>query len=323
MSWTLSSLDMTTNDTSILHVSVYYNRAFLCLQHQNDTQKPTFIEATWPENLIGVKPKIFPSESQFKKRSGKCRGIQQGKATDIDEKGRLWLIDEGTDKCAPKIFVYDLLYFNEEVHFMAFDLLLGKKFSKIVVDPVQCENGDTRAYISLYGQDYLLVYSMNERKIGKLKFTNEYIQPSKSLSFTEMLITQQKDQMYITDSSTGNLYSMNLTPIRYLNFSIVESKKMSIRSPLTYIGALLGPAKSLTSNSDGVVLYIIPKFSTVVMWDPRTPLTAEWHEVIYQTTDDLSQILCGQKGSVYVINEKVVKITRTGNWKHAVKIHVA
>lgn len=115
MSWTLSSLDMSTNGTSILHVSVYYNRAFLCLQHENDTQKPTFIEATWPENLIGVKPKIFPSESQFKKRSGKCRGVQKAKATDIDEKGRLWLIDEGTDQCAPKIFVYDLLYFNEEV----------------------------------------------------------------------------------------------------------------------------------------------------------------------------------------------------------------
>ena len=115
ISWTLSSLDMSTNGTSILHVSVYYNRAFLCLQHQNDTQKPTFIEATWPENLIGVKPKIFPSESQFKKRSGKCRGVQKAKATDIDEKGRLWLIDEGTDQCAPKIFVYDLLYFNEEV----------------------------------------------------------------------------------------------------------------------------------------------------------------------------------------------------------------
>jgi len=53
---------------------------------------------------------------------------------------------------------------------MAFDLLLGKKFSKIVIDPVECENGDTRAYISLYGEDYLLAYSMNERKIGKLKF---------------------------------------------------------------------------------------------------------------------------------------------------------
>lgn len=116
-SWTLSPLGMTLNSTSIIHVSVYYNRAFLCLEHQNFTNLPTFVEATWPENLIGVKPKIFPNESEFKKRTGKCRGIQQAKCTDIDEKGRLWMIDEGNEKCAPKIFVYDLLYFNEEVSF--------------------------------------------------------------------------------------------------------------------------------------------------------------------------------------------------------------
>lgn len=54
---------------------------------------------------------------------------------------------------------------------MTFDLLLSKRFSKIIVDPLQTENGDTRAYISLYEEDYLLVYSMNERKVGKLKFT--------------------------------------------------------------------------------------------------------------------------------------------------------
>lgn len=115
---------------------------------------------------------------------------------------------------------------------------------------------------------------------------------------------------------------MNLTPIRYLNFSIIEAKKLSIRSPLTHIGTLLGPAKAMTMNPNGIVLYIIPKFSTVVMWDPRTPLTAEWHEIIYQTSSDLSQILCGQKGSVYVVSENVAKVSKTGKWKHSIKIHM-
>jgi hypothetical protein len=107
---------MDLNSTSVIHVSVYYNRAFLCLKHNTDElTHSTIIEASWPENLIGVKPKIFPSESNYLNRVGRCRGIQQAKSTDIDEKGRLWLIDEGTAKCSPKLFVYDLLYFNEEV----------------------------------------------------------------------------------------------------------------------------------------------------------------------------------------------------------------
>lgn len=72
------------------------------------------------------------------------------------------------------------------------------------------------------------------------------------------------DLMYVADTITGNLYSLNLTPIRFLNFSIIESKKLSIRSPLTFIGSLLGPPKDLRLNSKGSLFYIIPKFSTVV-----------------------------------------------------------
>lgn len=137
-----------------------------------------------------------------------------------------------------------------------------------------------------------------------------------------MVIAPTLDMMYISDTTTGNLYSLNLTPIRYLNFSMMDSKKLSIRSPLTFIGSLLGPPKAITINPSGSMFYIIPKFATVVTWGPRTPLTAEWHEVIYQTTGNLSQLLCGQKGSVYVISENVVKIGRDGREKHSIKIHM-
>lgn len=153
-------------------------------------------------------------------------------------------------------------------------------------------------------------------------YRNDLIQPTKTLSFSEMVIASKMDMMYIADSTNGNLFSLNLTPIRYLNFSMMESKKLSIRSPLTFIGSLLGPPKAVTINTHGLMFYIIPKFSTVVTWDPRTPLTAEWHEVIYQTTGNLSQLLCGQKGSVYVISEEVVKTGKNGREKHAVKIHM-
>lgn len=116
-SWTLSSLNITAS-SSVVHVSVYYGRAFLCLRHAAvDSHLPTLIEATWPENMIGVKPKVFPSETLHSRRIGKCKGVKQAEATDIDEHGRLWMIDSGTNSCSAKIVVYDLLYFNDEVSF--------------------------------------------------------------------------------------------------------------------------------------------------------------------------------------------------------------
>jgi hypothetical protein len=54
----------------------------------------------------------------------------------------------------------------------------------------------------------------------------------------------------------------------------------------------------------------------------RTPLLAEWHEIIYQSGGNLTQLLCGKRGSVYVISEKVIKVGRNGREKHSVKIHV-
>lgn len=110
-SWTLSNLNISTTD-QLIGVSVYYNRAFLCLRSSNNETIPSLVEASWPENSIGSRPKIFPSETQHRQ---KCRNVQQAKATDIDGKGRLWVVDEGTTFCAPKLFIYDLLYFNEEV----------------------------------------------------------------------------------------------------------------------------------------------------------------------------------------------------------------
>lgn len=139
-----------------------------------------------------------------------------------------------------------------------------------------------------------------------------------------MVITPQMDQMYISDTKTGNLYSMNLAPVRYLNFSTFNNdlRKLSIRSPLTFIGTLLGGPKSLTINSKGILIYIIQKYSAVVYWDPKTPLSAEWHEVLYQTTNELIQILCGNKGNIYVISQNVARITSDGRWKHSVKLNL-
>lgn len=59
------------------------------------------------------------------------------------------------------------IFRNEEIQLQAFNLKT-QQFSGIVVDTKN--EDDARAYLSLYGEEYLLIYSMNEKKFGKLKF---------------------------------------------------------------------------------------------------------------------------------------------------------
>jgi hypothetical protein len=59
-----------------------------------------------------------------------------------------------------------------------------------------------------------------------------------------------------------------------------------------------------------------------VSWDTRTPLKAEWHEVIYQSEINLVQLLAGKRGSIYAISSEVLKLDRNGRHKHFLKIHI-
>lgn len=45
-----------------------------------------------------------------------CNGIVQAKCTAIDEKlAHLWVLDEGSTNCSPKLIAYDILKQNDEV----------------------------------------------------------------------------------------------------------------------------------------------------------------------------------------------------------------
>lgn len=106
------------NDYVITHVSVFYVRSFLTIQSRwNSTQKApiTLIESTWPENLLPIQPRVFPSDLSHAKTVCDCNGIIQSVSTAIDRNGFLWLIDNGSIYCPPKLIVYNLMKLNIEV----------------------------------------------------------------------------------------------------------------------------------------------------------------------------------------------------------------
>jgi hypothetical protein len=78
----------------------------------------------------------------------------------------------------------------------------------------------------------------------------------------------------------------------------------------------------LSIHPKGYIFYILQRDGAIVMWDPRTPLLAEWHEVIYQNSFNLTQLLFGQKGNIYAISENAVRNNYDGKVKHCVKVSI-
>lgn len=78
---------------------------------------PTLIESTWPENLLPMRPIVFPNWSAHGNTTpnARCTTITQTIGTDVDKMGRLWVLDNGGCICPPKLIAYNLLKRNEEV----------------------------------------------------------------------------------------------------------------------------------------------------------------------------------------------------------------
>lgn len=67
------------------------------------------------------------------------------------------------------------------------------------------------------------------------------------------------------------------------------------------IGRLLGPPKSLKTDPNGNLYYIIPRDNAIVRWNGHRPIKAERHDVIFQISGDLVQIIFGARGSVWAV----------------------
>lgn len=98
-----------------MHIS--YNK-FFCI---NVHTVPTLIEASWPENLISVRPRIFSEDPtiRFIRPGLVCDDIISARVTEIDRKGNLWVLDDGGRHvgrdCLPKLSIHSLLLLNERV----------------------------------------------------------------------------------------------------------------------------------------------------------------------------------------------------------------
>lgn len=317
LGWDLSSLNIT--NFSILHVSLYCNRAFLCIEHEQSSKKfpvkfapATLIEAQWPETLPGLIPRVFGEEITWLRPHLACDNIIAAQATDIDKRGNLWILDNGGrykgTACAPKLSIHSLIFLNDRLHVHEFPELKKARFSSITLDPdPMIDEFDTRAYITFHNRNYLMIYSFKDKRYAKLKFeSNEVLYP-RPPTITEVVVTRA-DVMYLMDGDNGLLYSINTEPFRYTPILAMENRigrTVTLRVPLHFVGRLLGKAYGLALHPRDKIFYILPRDGAVASWNPILPLSAEFHDIVYQSNSTIGQVVFGWRGHTFAVSRNL------------------
>ena len=165
--WDLYHLDI--KDFTVNHVLIYNSRAIISIASTNKKKEiPSLIEVPFPENTK-TKAKAILNSPIF--GADDCDYVVRSVSTNIDQQGRLWILDNGSRNCSPKILVYNLGYRFYRLRYQSLKLYENRTFSSILIDPKVAVNGDVKAFISLKNEDFLLVYSLLGEKIAKLEFS--------------------------------------------------------------------------------------------------------------------------------------------------------
>ncbi|XP_055621916.1 uncharacterized protein LOC129765538 [Toxorhynchites rutilus septentrionalis] len=290
--WDLSTIGI--NEFSVKHVSLYKSRAFLTI----DSVNASLVEASWPENKPGLRPRILSGNTN--ELSESCEGLTSVIGTDVDPVARLWILDRGDTaaNCNPKLIIRSLIIAGSKE--IRYDFSASNRvLLSIVVDPIQAMDGDTRAFVTLEDTDYVLFFSLFKRAVGKMKFERKDLSPIKPISLSEVAVNQ--NQLYISDSLTGRLFSLPIKTIRQLNFPEEGVQKMILKTKVNYLGRLLGRASGLKLDLRDNLYYIIPRDGAVVKWKPGLSLKAENHLVIFQREINVSQVILGVAGKAWIV----------------------
>uniref|UniRef100_A0A182JYU4 Uncharacterized protein n=1 Tax=Anopheles christyi TaxID=43041 RepID=A0A182JYU4_9DIPT len=311
-SWDLRSIGI--DRFRVRHVSLYHSRAFLTIESSN----VSLVEASWPENIGYQWFRVLSSDRD--ERS--CRGLTNVLGTDIDRLARLWVLcgqpalNEGT--CPPKLVIRSLLSPGTgEIQHRFPRADHEQRFHAIVVDPVPASDGDTRAIITLFDQDYVLLYSLFKRSIGKLQFQKSDHTSLHPISLSEA--TVNLNRLYVADTVSDRLFALPIRNLRQLAFPEDGVRKIIMKTNVTYLGRLLGRPAGLTLDSRDNLLYVLQRDGAIVKWTPGRSLKAENHRVILQQGTNITQIILGIAGKAWAVSGEYIS---EESRRHCMKIVV-
>lgn len=330
LAWNFAALNVSNDDVTILHVSVFYLRAFISVKSDVEEWKsgskenckvlskssykkrfffsvPTLVEAIWPETVLSAAVQPFATRRFHhltKRRSSTCRKLVQSHRTAVDPRGNIFILDNGSEdsQCPPKLIV--LSFFNQEIQKLHLNSYKSNSFTDLILDTKSnsvIRMNATRAYLSVLDKDYILAYYLVHNNVRKLKIQPSHIDvfskpPPISITAMSLLVTRRRSEVAI-------LYDNVEKAVYYVDLRIGRSQGQLYA---TQLGHLLGYTRSITVDPDGFLYYTADRDGALFRWNTKTKLSAENHEVLHFQTATSAQNLIGAQGALFIINEKPI-----------------
>ncbi|XP_065334695.1 protein yellow-like [Cloeon dipterum] len=196
------------NYVYLRYMAVYGERLFLSLDKNPGIPAtlvwlPTSGTSTSP-------PKLAPFPSWHLHKKDNCDSIQFAKGMEIDPEGRLWVLDQGSDDCPSKIWIFNLLNNKiERVHQFP-NTVVSNSYSKrylrdIVLDKTP---DDYLAYIAEYYSEHIIVYNRETDKSWSVKT------PGRKWFSLALSPNSEARQLYLIRYISNELYSVSVSELK-------------------------------------------------------------------------------------------------------------
>ncbi|XP_036327635.1 uncharacterized protein LOC118740245 [Rhagoletis pomonella] len=343
IAWHLAQTGL-TESYRVRHLSLHYLRVFLCISVDSELF-PTLIATKWPERYVPLQSTIYPHMyAHANGNRSDCDLIQKAIWTQVDNLGRLWVLDAGWEEmksenanmCAPKLLVYDLIRNDAEVLRIDCGRYLTPKDAENLViklgPPPELCKVEKYVYFLRPDDAHILAYDIIEQKWQRRALNSRKFQgiietpfPIKPIDIAfgqqrELLFADADGKLYATPNSqlkkklnnalklNSNKIAKEFTEQQTQHEEVVEVNDKSNTIELELLGSLLGPSKGMMVDSrTGALFYAVPKFGAIVRCDYHRNLTAEDNEIVYFTSKNIKQIFFGIEGAVWLLTDRVLQ----------------
>ncbi|XP_065353991.1 protein yellow-like [Cloeon dipterum] len=203
--------NFTPDNVEFRYMAVYGERLFLSLD--TDPGIPTSLVWLPTNGTSTAPPKLAPFPSLDLHKKDICDNIQAAGGLETDTDGRLWVLDDGSDKCPGKLWIFNLLKNDqtERVHqfpdTVVSHFYLGRSLSDLVLDKT---TDDLLAYITDARSEQIVVYSRKMDKSWSVKTPSEGRWFSLALSPNR----EARHELYLRRAGSNELYSVSVSELK-------------------------------------------------------------------------------------------------------------
>ncbi|CAB3369921.1 Hypothetical predicted protein [Cloeon dipterum] len=197
------------SDAYLQYMAVFGERLILSLR--KDSGVPAQLVWLPTSGTSTALPKLapFPS-SDFYKRVN-CDSIQWAKGMETDTDGRLWVLDQGSDHCPSKIWIFDLVNHDttERVHQFPDTVASHSYNNRWLIDIVLDKTPDDQhAFIIDSKSEHIIVYSRKTDKSWSVKT------PGKKWVHSALSPNREAGQLYLGRALSDTLYSVSVSELK-------------------------------------------------------------------------------------------------------------